>query len=79
MNLIKQDMNEYSILQIITNNSKNINNYYKMLIDNLYGQNLISDDNRMKFPQCINNKNILLSQDKLQIILPLISLMLIDY
>ena len=50
-----------------------------MLIDNLYGQNYISDDNRMKFPQSINNKNILLSQDKLQIILPLISLMLIDY
>ena len=69
MHLIKQDMNEYSILQIITNNSKNINNYYKMLIDNLYGHNYISDDNSIKFPQCLSNKNILLSQDKLQNIL----------
>ena len=64
--LIKQDMNEYSILQIITNNSKNINNYYKMLIDNLYGQNYIIDDNNIKFPQCLNNQNYILSQNKIQ-------------
>ena len=66
INLMKQDMNEYNILQIITNNSKNINNYYKMLIDNLYGQNYINDDNDVKFPQCLNNKNVILSQNKLQ-------------
>ena len=62
VHLIKQDMNEYNILQIITNNSKNINNYYKMIIDNLYSQNYISDDNDIKFPQCLNNKKIILSQ-----------------
>ena len=66
MHLVKQDMNEFNILQIITNNSKNINNYYKMLIDNLYGQNYNNEDNTIKFPQCLNNKNIILSQDKLQ-------------
>ena len=66
IHLIKQDMNEYSILQIITNNSKNINNYYKMLIDNLYGQNYINDDNNIKFPQCLNNQNIVFTQNKLQ-------------
>ena len=64
-NLMKQDMNEYNILQIITNNSKNINNYYKMLIDNLYGQNYIIDDNNIKFPQCLNNSEYILSQNKL--------------
>ena len=66
VHLIKQDMNEFSILQIITNNSKNLNNYYKMLIDNLYGQNYISDDNTIKFPQCIDNKNNILLQNKIQ-------------
>ena len=66
INLMKQDMNEYNVMQIITNNSKNINNYYKMLIDNLYGQNYINGDNDVKFPQCLNNKNVILSQNKLQ-------------
>ena len=66
IHLIKQDMNEYNILQIITNNSKNINNYYKMLIDNLYGQNYIIGDNEIKFPQCLNNKNVIILQNKLQ-------------
>ena len=59
-------MNEFNILQIITNNSKNLNNYYKMLIDNLYGQNYISDDITIKFPQCIDNKNNIMSQNKIQ-------------
>ena len=66
IHLIKQDMNEFNILQIITNNSKNLNNYYKMLIDNLYGQNYISDDITIKFPQCIDNKNNIMSQNKIQ-------------
>ena len=65
IHLLKQDMNEYSILQIITNNSKNINNYYKMLIDNLYGQYYISDDTTIKFPNCLNNQNIIFSQKKI--------------
>ena len=64
INLAKQDMNEYNILQVITNNSKNINNYYKMIIDNLYGQNYVSDDNNIKFPQCLNNQNKIISQLK---------------
>ena len=64
INLAKQDMNEYNILQIITNNSKNINNYYKMIIDNLYGQNYVNDDNNIKFPQCLNNQSKIISQLK---------------
>ena len=64
INLAKQDMNEYNILQIITNNSKNINNYYKMIIDNLYGQNYVNDDNNIKFPKCINNQSKIISQLK---------------
>ena len=67
--LTNQDMNEYNILQIITNNSKNINNYYKMLIDNLYGQNYIIDDNNIKFPQCLSNFNYIFSQNKYQNVL----------
>jgi Dullard-like phosphatase family protein len=64
INLAKQDMNEYNILQIITNNSKNINNYYKMIIDNLYGQNYVNNDNNIKFPQCLNNQIKIISQLK---------------
>ena len=64
INLEKQDLNEYNILQIITNNSKNINNYYKMIIDNLYGQNYVNDDNNIKFPQCLNNQSKIISQLK---------------
>ena len=71
IHLIKQDMNEYNILhilQIITNNSKNLNNYYyKMLIDNLYGQYYITDDTNIKFPYCLNNQNITFLQKKNQI------------
>ena len=63
-----QDIDEYNILQLINNNSKNINNYYKMVIDNLYSQYYQSNINDMRFPQCLNNKNILsnLSEDELK-------------
>ena len=55
--LNKREMNDYDILQLITNNSKNINNYYKMVIDNIYGQYYLSNNNNMRFPQCLNNEN----------------------
>ena len=55
--LNKREMNYYDILQLITNNSKNINNYYKMVIDNIYGQYYLSNNNNIRFPQCLNNEN----------------------
>ena len=55
--LNKREMNDYNILQLITNNSKNINNYYKMVIDNIYGQYYLSNNNNIRFPQCLNNEN----------------------
>ena len=64
--LKQKEMNDYDILQLITNNSKNINNYYKMVIDNLYRQYYLNDNNILRFPQCLNNKNKkLLSEDEL--------------
>ena len=58
----KQEMNEYNISKIISNNLKNLNNYYKMIIDNIYGKyNIIKDDN-YKFPNC--NKYIELIKSK---------------
>ena len=64
--LSKREMNDYDILQLITNNSKNINNYYKMVIDNIYGQYYLSCNNRIRFPQCLQNKNKSnLSEDEL--------------
>ena len=55
--LNKREMNDYDILQLITNNSKNINNYYKMVIDNIYSQYYLSNNNNIRFPQCLNNEN----------------------
>ena len=64
--LNKKEMNDYDILQLITNNSKNINNYYKMVIDNLYGQYYLNDNTSVRFPQCLNNKNKnILAEDEL--------------
>ena len=55
--LIKEDMNEYNILKIITNNSKNLLNYYKIIIDNIYNRYYIQNDENLKFPQCLKNIN----------------------
>ena len=53
--LNNDDMNEFNILQIINNNSKNIINYYKIILDNIYSRYYIEDDENLKFPQCIKN------------------------
>ena len=60
LKLNAQDMNENSILLLISNNFKEINNYYKMIIDNLYSYYyLINDDSNInksinKFPNCLS-------------------------
>jgi Dullard-like phosphatase family protein len=49
-------LNEFGILKLLINNLKNINNYYKMIINNIYGKyNNINEEN-IKFPKC--NKNL---------------------
>jgi hypothetical protein len=78
--LIKEDMNEYNILKIITNNSKNLLNYYKIIIDNIYNRYYIDNDENLKFPQCLKkinnfNKN---NQYKLMNIISIFFLIHID-
>ena len=63
INVSSQDMNEDSIISLIYNSIKNINNYYEMIIDNLYLTKI--KKNEYIFPNClklkdneINSKNI---------------------
>ena len=55
--LTPQDINENSILLLISNNFKEISNYYKMIIDNLYSYYYSINDNINKsinkFPNCL--------------------------
>ena len=84
INLSSQDMNnENCIIDIIEQNYKQINNYYKMIIDNIYNYNFtpsmssspvnaINDmnNNKMyKFPHCLSlNLDKLTNNQKLKII-----------
>ena len=73
MNFTAQDMNEYTIINLISNNFKGINNYYKIIIDNLYSINYSEDigniNNNFRFPGCLNiNINELNEAEKLKII-----------
>lgn len=75
INLTSQDMNENAILSLIVNSIGRINNYYKMIIDNLYS---FKNDNEkdklinsnLSFPNCLkldtktinaNDKSIIIS------------------
>ena len=51
--LNNDDMNEFTILEIITSNSKNILNYYKIILDNIYSHYYNETDENIKFPQCL--------------------------
>ena len=73
--LNSQDMNENSILLLISNNFKEISNYYKMIIDNLYSYYYSANSNdkknevKNKFPNCLSlNANTLNTIQKLNII-----------
>ena len=76
LKLNSQDMNENSILLLISNNFKEINNYYKMIIDNLYSyyysindEDDTNNNNNNKFPNCLTlNVNTLNNIQKLKII-----------
>ena len=75
LKLNSQDMNENNILTLISNNFKEINNYYKMIIDNLYSYYYsVNDNNNInpkinKFPNCLKlNVNYLKNIQKLNII-----------
>ena len=57
--LKNKEKDEHSILKIMANTLKNINNYYKMVIDNIYGKyNNIIEDN-IKFPNCNKNTELI--------------------
>ena len=61
MKIEDKNINEFSIIQLITDNTKNINNYYIMILDNLYKSKKeknainIRNKNLYKFPGCIGN------------------------
>ena len=58
--LMPQDYSEIGILTLIGNNLKEVNNYYKMIIDNLYSHFYTKknnkknyNDTKYKFPHCL--------------------------
>ena len=53
-----KNLDETKIVEIIGNNSNEIINYYKMLIDSLYKKYYNEKDNSVKFPDCIKNMDI---------------------
>ena len=73
INLTSQDMNENTILSLIVNSIGRINNYYKMIIDNLYS--FINDNEKDKlinsnlnFPNCLKlDTKTISSNDKSKI------------
>ena len=73
--LDEENINEFCIIQLINNSTKNINNYYKMILDNLYKdyytiKNNYNINNKYKFPNCLNNTNIIYNNiDKTVIII----------
>ena len=50
MNLNKNDLDEYKIIQILNHNIKEIYNYYKLIIDNIYAYDYFPNMNEYKFP-----------------------------
>ena len=76
INILPQDYNETNILSLISANLKEVNNYYKMIIDNLYShfyskKNNKKDynDSKYKFPHCLQlDLNDLDYYEKLNII-----------
>ena len=56
---INQIKSEGPILQILENNIQYINNYYKMIVDNIYkNNNILNNDTKLKFPTCLKYKEL---------------------
>ena len=55
----EENLNELYVIQSINENTNNINNYYKMILDNLYKEyytiKTMYNNNKYKFPNCLNN------------------------
>jgi len=58
--LVPKDFSEVGILNLLGNNLKEVNNYYKMIIDNLYSHFYTKknnkknyNDSKFKFPNCL--------------------------
>ena len=67
MNFSSQDMNEDSITSFIYDTIKNLNNYYEMIIDNLYITK--TEKNEYIFPNCLKLKeNAINQKEKINII-----------
>ena len=56
--LIIKNLDETKIVEIIGNNTTEIINYYKMLVDSLYKKYYNEKDNSVKFPDCVKNMDI---------------------
>ena len=72
INLTNQDMNENSILSIIIGSVKTLINYYQMIIDNLYFNNINIEDKidyKYIIPNCLKlNLNQINYDDKIKLI-----------
>ena len=57
----EDNINELYVIQAINNKTKDINNYYKMILDNLYKEyysiKSTFNNNDYKFPNCLQNLN----------------------
>ena len=53
-----KNIDETKVVETIGNNSNEIINYYKMLIDSLYKKYYNEKDSSVKFPDCIKNMDI---------------------
>ena len=62
------DLDENKFIEIILTNSKSIDDYYKMIINNIYTSN-INQDYYIKFPDCININPKELDKNKMEIII----------
>ena len=56
MNLSKNDLDEHNIIQIINHNIKNIANYFKLIIDNIYSGSYHPNIKQYKFPLILHGQ-----------------------
>ena len=63
-----KNLDENKYIDDILSNSKCINDYYKMIINNIYS-NHIKESNNIKFPEAINNNSKELDKIKLELII----------